>query len=75
MKARILKQIISGGKKLSIGDIVEIDGWRNVKSLTNTRYIELIEEAQVEVETPEVKKVVKKAVAKKAVAKKTAAKK
>jgi hypothetical protein len=70
MKAKVLKQIISGGKKLTIGDIVEVSSWKNIKSLTNTRYIELIEESQVEVKTPEVKKVVKKAVAKKAVAKK-----
>lgn len=70
MKAKVLKQIITDGKKLIIGEIVDVSSWKNIKSLSNARYIELIEESKLEVETPEEKKVVKKAVAKKAVAKK-----
>lgn len=75
MKARVLKQIINDGKKISIGDIVEVGSWRNIKSLANTRYIELIEETPVKSEPQREKPVAEKAVAKKAVAKKATVKK
>lgn len=75
MKAKVLKQIISGGEKLSIGDIVEVSGWKNVKSLASTRYIELLEETPVKAEPQREKPVAEKAVAKKAVAKKATVKK
>ena len=69
MKAKLLKKITSDGKELSIGDIVNVDSWRNVKSLVNSRYIELIEESSVK-KAPE-ESVEKKVVAKKATAKPT----
>ena len=51
MKARVLKRMISDGKMLQSGDIVEVEKWRNTKSLISNRYIELLKDADV-VEAP-----------------------
>ena len=44
MKAQILKSMIVEGRKLVAGDIVEVEGWRYIKSLSSNRYIKLIED-------------------------------
>jgi hypothetical protein len=44
MKAQILKSMIVNGRKLVAGDIVEVEGWRYIKSLSYNRYIKLIED-------------------------------
>jgi hypothetical protein len=44
MKAQILKSMIVNGRKLVAGDIVEVEGWRYIKSLSSNRYIKLIED-------------------------------
>ena len=72
MKAKLLKTITSDGKTLSIGDVVNVDNWRNLKSLVKTKYIELIEETPVK-KSPE-ETVEKKVVTKKTVTKPTAKK-
>jgi hypothetical protein len=48
MKAQILKSMIVNGRKLVAGDIVEVEGWRYIKSLSTNRYIKLIEDNVVE---------------------------
>jgi ribosome-associated protein YbcJ (S4-like RNA binding protein) len=48
MKAQILKSMIVDGRKLVAGDIVEVEGWRYIKSLSTNRYIKLIEDDVVE---------------------------
>lgn len=45
MLARVRKAIQSDGKILEIGDIVDVSGWRNTKTLIASRYIELVKEA------------------------------
>ena len=64
MKAEILKPINVGDSLLSHGDIVDVSGWRNIKSLANSRYIRIIEE-EVKPAKAEVKPKAKKAVASK----------
>ena len=44
MKATILKVMISDGKTLNPGDIVDVSGWRHTRNLVSGRYIKLIEE-------------------------------
>ena len=44
MKATILKVMISDGKTLNPGDIVDVSGWRQTRNLVSGRYIKLIEE-------------------------------
>jgi ribosome-associated protein YbcJ (S4-like RNA binding protein) len=48
MKAQILKSMIVNGRKLVAGDIVEVEGWRYIKSLSTNRYIKLIADDVVE---------------------------
>jgi hypothetical protein len=64
MKAEILKPINVGDSLLSHGDIVDVSGWRNIKSLANSRYIRIIEE-EIKPVKAEVKPKAKKAVASK----------
>jgi hypothetical protein len=44
MKATILKVMISDGKTLNPGDIVDVSGWRHTRNLVSGRYIKLIQE-------------------------------
>jgi hypothetical protein len=44
MKATILKVMVSDGKTLNLGDIVDVSGWRHTRNLVSGRYIKLIEE-------------------------------
>ena len=44
MKATILKVMVSDGKTLHPGDIVDVSGWRHTRNLVSGRYIKLIEE-------------------------------
>jgi hypothetical protein len=44
MKATILKVMVSDGKTLNPGDIVDVSGWRHTRNLVSGRYIKLIEE-------------------------------
>ena len=61
MKAQILKSMIVNGRKLVAGDIVEVEGWRYIKSLSSNRYIKLIEDdASEETKQAEKPKAVKK---------------
>lgn len=57
MKAQILKAMISDGKMLQSGDIVDVSGWRHAKTLANNRYIKMIDET-VKVEKPVVEAVI-----------------
>lgn len=45
MKAKILKPVVSDGKKLQTGSIVDVSGWRNTKTLVSGRYIEFVDES------------------------------
>lgn len=58
MKVRVLKKMISLGKTLQPGDIVDASGWRHVKALISNRYIELASDASApkpaKVEAPKV---------------------
>ena len=44
MKATVMKVMISDGKTLKPGDIVDVSGWRHTRNLVSGRYIKLIEE-------------------------------
>jgi hypothetical protein len=48
MKATVMKVMISDGKTLKPGDIVDISGWRHTKNLVSNRYIKLIEDVVLE---------------------------
>lgn len=48
MKARILKNMMIDGRKAVAGDIVDVKGWLHAKKLANNRYIEFIQESEVE---------------------------
>jgi hypothetical protein len=65
MKAEILKPMTVGDSSLFYGDIVDVSGWRNIKSLANSRYIRIIEEEEIKPVKAEVKPKAKKAVASK----------
>ena len=61
MKAQILKSMIVNGRKLVAGDIVDVEGWRYIKSLSSNRYIKLIEDdASQETKQAEKPKAIKK---------------
>lgn len=61
MKAKILKKMISAGEILEVGDLVNVDSWRNTRSLVNAKYIELVEEEKVtKVQLTETKEVTPK---------------
>ena len=62
MKAQILKRLTALGETLEPGDIVDVSGWRHVKSLENNRYIKLIIEEAKPVATPKPKKAKKETV-------------
>ena len=48
MKATVMKVMISDGKTLKPGDIVNVSGWRHTKNLVSNRYIKLIEDVVLE---------------------------
>jgi hypothetical protein len=52
MKATILKVMISDGKTLNPGDIVDVSGWRHTRNLVSGRYIKLIEEEALKAVKP-----------------------
>ena len=54
MKATVMKVMISDGKTLNPGDIVDVSGWRHTKNLVSNRYIKLIEEEAPKAEKPAV---------------------
>lgn len=43
--AKIRKSIVSEGRVLAIGEIVDISNWRNARSLVSARYVELVDSA------------------------------
>ena len=43
-----MKVMISDGKTLKPGDIVDVSGWRHTKNLVSNRYIKLIEDVVLE---------------------------
>lgn len=59
MKATILKVMISDGKVLNPGDIVDVSGWRHTRNLVSGRYIKLIEEKAPKAVVPPVDEEVK----------------
>ena len=62
MKVQVLKRMISDGKELLPGDIVDASGWRHVKALESNRYIKVLTNAPVDIkpkaEKPEEPKVI-----------------
>jgi hypothetical protein len=59
MKAQILKTMISDGKTLQPGDIVDVSGWRHAKTLASNRYIKIVDET-AKVEKPVVEAKIEK---------------
>jgi len=59
MKAQLLKSMLIDGETVPAGTVLEVSGWKNVKSLESMRFITFVTEAE---ETP--KKEVKAKVAK-----------
>ena len=51
MKAKILKKLVSNGKELEIGTIVDVSTWRNAKTLEGSRYITFVTEEEAKTET------------------------
>ena len=47
MKAKILKKLTVDGKTLETGDIVDVSGWRNAKSLEGSRYITFVADTEI----------------------------
>lgn len=47
MKAQVMKKLVSDGKELQIGDIVDVSGWRNAKALESNRYIRFVTEEEL----------------------------
>jgi hypothetical protein len=43
MLARVRKSLQAGESILQVGDVVDVSGWRNVKSLVSNRYIEIVD--------------------------------
>lgn len=60
MKAKILKAVVSDGKKIEAGTIVDVSAWRNAKTLISGRYIEILDQSaekpKAKEETPVVEK-------------------
>lgn len=52
MLARTRKRLVVEGQILEAGEIVDISGWRNAKTLVSGRYVDLVQET----EAPKVKK-------------------
>lgn len=48
MKVQVLKRMVSLGKILEVGDIVDATGWRHVKALESNRYIKVLKDEPVE---------------------------
>jgi len=46
MKAKLLKQMTVDGKTMPPGSVLDVSGWRNVKTLESSRYIAFIVESQ-----------------------------
>lgn len=44
MKAKVLKRVTNNGKTLEVGEIVDVSGWRNAKSLASNRYIAFVQD-------------------------------
>jgi hypothetical protein len=59
MRAQLLKNMLIDGETVPAGTILDVSGWRNVKSLESMRFITFVTEAE---ETP--KKEVRAKVAK-----------
>lgn len=53
MKAKLLKSMVVAGESIAAGEIVDVSGWRNAKSLESLRYISFV------VELPDKSKAVK----------------
>jgi hypothetical protein len=59
MRAQLLKNMLIDGENVPAGTILDVSGWKNVRSLESMRFIAFVKEAE---ETP--KKEVKAKVAK-----------
>ena len=44
MKAKLLKSMVIAGESIAAGEIVDVSGWRNAKSLESLRYIAFVAE-------------------------------
>ena len=51
MKAKLLKRMTVEGKIIDAGQVIEVKGWKNLKTLISGRYIEVVLE-----ETPKAQK-------------------
>jgi hypothetical protein len=45
MKAKLLKSMVVAGELIAAGEIVDVSGWRNAKSLESLRYIAFVTES------------------------------
>ena len=45
MKAKLLKSMVIAGESIAAGEIVDVSGWRNAKSLESLRYIAFVNES------------------------------
>jgi hypothetical protein len=50
MKAKLLKRMTVAGKSYNAGEVVDVSGWRNIRTLMSSRYLEII----LEDDTPKV---------------------
>jgi hypothetical protein len=57
MKAKLLKTMTVDGKTLSAGEVIDVSGWRNAKSLESMRYIAFVQEEAPKVEKSKVAKI------------------
>lgn len=55
MKVQVLKRMISDGKTLLPGDIVDASGWRHIKALEGNRYIKVLKDAPIEAKPKAIK--------------------
>lgn len=46
MKAKLLKRMTVNGETHNAGKIIEVGGWKNIKTLISNRYIEVILEEE-----------------------------
>lgn len=70
MLAKVRKVMQANDGILQPDDIVDVSGWRNVRSLVSGRYIELIADAPAESPKPKVEKKAEDKIEEKAKAKK-----
>jgi hypothetical protein len=61
MKAKLLKRMTVNGTLHDAGQVIEVGGWKNIKTLISNRYIEVILEEEKPKVLPKAKTEVKEA--------------